>query len=317
MKLKLKLKLDEKNLSKQPLFWFAIGIPTFLFFAFGLPLWKCLIFDFSEAGYNRFLEINKLPLYLFGTCVPLVAIIGYMHRTIQTESQINNTLIQIGLTESKNKTDSYYSHIKFIIDGIKSLPTTEITHINYSGADVKEKFTLSQPYALYKRMFPKSNLDTGYCKDIDNNFRKMLMAHFNYISNKLHEVEIRKGDNIFIAQSLSEIDNEILDICNLLLLEYNPKNHMYRAQTLRKVYCVSFYTEEQLKITLKHIYQTSLKLCDFVGMDSNSLTPHPLSDAENSLPFYINSKESLFSKVLPATDTASPHETTMGFLRDD
>jgi tellurite resistance protein TehA-like permease len=87
----MKIMLDERNLAKQSLFWAAIILPVILFFGFGAPLWENLNFEFSKEAYNKFLDINKFPLYLFGTCVPFVAIVAYMHRTIQTEKQINHT----------------------------------------------------------------------------------------------------------------------------------------------------------------------------------------------------------------------------------
>ena len=301
----MKFALDERNLAKQFLFWAAIILPILLFLIFGFPLWKNLTFSFSQDAYTLFLEVNKFPLYLFGTCVPLVAIVAYMHRTIQTEKQINYTQAQIKLTEDKNKADSYYSHVKFVIDAINSFPKGAVKHISFEKLEIEETFPFSQPYELYKRIFSLSNLDNGYSKQSNINFIIEVKSYFDNVNSALYKAGRNRFDSDTLALCICDIDNYIVEICDLLLMDYTPRNHMYWIPTDKAHRVVSFKDEEQLKKTLNHIFKTVLRLSDFIGIDDNFLRPHPLVDEEHSLHFYLTTNERLFSSVLPATNSVS------------
>lgn len=305
----MKFGLDERNLSKQFLFWAAITFPLSLFFLFGIPLWKDLTFGFTVEAYKNFLEINKFPLYLFSTCVPLVAIVAYMHRTIQTEKQIQhtqtqlqNTLTQIKITENKNKSDSYYSHVKFVVDAVNSFPVTSIIHTSFNRTEVEENFTFNQPYALYKIIFPESNLDLGFSKKSNEAFTNEIKSIFNSINSTLLDTENNKEDSNYVAQCLCEIDRYIIELCERLLIDYNPHNHLHLVNSHNSYYVVSFKKEEQLKETLHHLFKTTQRICDFIGMDSNFLRPHPLNDDEHVLLLYINNNETLFRAILPSRE---------------
>ncbi|WP_439953679.1 hypothetical protein ACS98V_00080 [Escherichia coli] len=101
------LKLNEKNLLKQPLFIASIIIPLEMFILYGLWAWKGHSLDFTSEGFNQFLDISKLPLLILASSVPLASIVNNIHRTTQTENQIEKTQKQINLVIEKNKTDCY------------------------------------------------------------------------------------------------------------------------------------------------------------------------------------------------------------------
>lgn len=299
----MKLMLDERNLARQPLFWAAILVPLILFFAFGFPIWQGLSISFSENAYKKILEINKFPLYIFGTSVPLVAIVAYMHRTIQTEKQILYTQEQIKLTDSKNKADSYYAHIKFVVDGIKSFPDANIKCESHELGEITDNFTFNQPYALYKKIFPRSNIDKGYSKAIDEDFRIELRTYFYNINNALYKAETNDNqqDNInIITDALCEIDVHVQGLCDLLLLDYNQRDHLFWSQENTVGFVTSFGDEKQLKSTLTHLFRTIERLCDFIGLDEKFLFPHPLADREHAFKFYVKSETTLFDMILPA-----------------
>lgn len=309
----MKFALDERNLAKQFLFWAAITLPILLFLIFGFPLWKNLTFGFSQEAYTLFLEINKFPLYLFGTCVPLVAIVAYMHRTIQTEKQINYTQAQIKLTEDKNKADSYYSHVKFVIDAINSFPETNIKHTTNENLEVFEKFTFTQPYALYKKIFSESSLDNGYSKEMDKNFIAELKGYFKSINTSLSKADDNKRDSESLIILLCDIDRYILGLSELLLIDYNPTHHMYWVQSKIEFTTVSFKNEELLKETLNHLFKSAQRICDFIGMDSNFLRPHPLNDEEQALYFYLTTNERVFQMILPSQRPARAN-LSLGYI---
>jgi hypothetical protein len=75
---------------------------------------------------------------------------------------------------------------------------------------------------------------------------------------------------------------------------------MYWVGNTRTYHAVSFQHEHQLKKTLIHLFDTVQRLCDFIGMDSSFLRPHPLNDEEHALHFYLSTDEIQFRILLPA-----------------
>ncbi|EJH1681437.1 hypothetical protein NCT36_004343, partial [Escherichia coli] len=108
--------LDHRSLFQQPLFWAAIGVPLFTSLYFGSFVWidKIHSFSLTSHGYERFLDISKLPLLILASAVPLVSIVNNLHRTKQTEKQISEA-------ERKNRVDLYYNHMKFHLDLYKKI----------------------------------------------------------------------------------------------------------------------------------------------------------------------------------------------------
>lgn len=306
--------LDDRNLARQLLFWLAIFIPISLFFIFGIPVWKNYNFAFSTFAYDNFLKTNKLPLYLLGTCVPLVAIIVYMHRTIQTEKQIKysqdqlestkiqlkNTLKQIELTDRKNKADLYYSHVKFIIDAFASLPTTTISYGFGSVPLGKEDFRLAQPHALYKKIFHKSNISDGYSSEVNPEIAKVIEYYFKNIGEALSiKDEVTDSDEKRLKDLLL-IDKQISHICATLCLEYNPSNHLFYVHGEHEKFKISFSSEEKIKSTLKHLYKVALQISDTTGMRSDYLSSLQTKGNINEVIIYFSSPQMSFRGFLPS-----------------
>lgn len=315
----MKIMLDERNLARQLLFWLAIFIPILLFFIFGIPVWKNFDFTFSKDAYENLLTTNKLPLYLLGTCVPLVAIIVYMHRTIQTEKQIKytqqqlestqiqlkNTLKQIELTDSKNKADSYYSHVKFIVDALTSLPEANITYTDGSVLLGKEEFRLAQPHALYRRIFPKSNITDGYSSEINPDIPNILEFYFGILGEVLSLKDQAIYSKNHKLKDLARLETAISSICNTLYLDYNPINHLFYAYGDKDKLTVSFINEDQIKITLKHLYKVTLQISDTTGMRNDYLSSIPPKGNINEVMIYFSSPQVQFKGVLPSAAVAA------------
>lgn len=86
--------------------------PTSAFLLFGSEVWFNFVPTTTEAGYEKFLQISKLPLGILASGLAAAAFIASIHRSIQTAKQIEETQV-------KNKADLYYAHLKFFIDHLK------------------------------------------------------------------------------------------------------------------------------------------------------------------------------------------------------
>ncbi|WP_272682777.1 hypothetical protein [Providencia sp. PROV119] len=109
-----KARITPVSLDKQNLFWIAIFSPIVYFFLLGCIAWSGTEIDRSWNGFNKFLEISKLPLGILALSPIFGVFVSSVHRTIQTEKQII-------VTENKNNSDYFkmrYERIKDIISSI-------------------------------------------------------------------------------------------------------------------------------------------------------------------------------------------------------
>ncbi|WP_220774133.1 hypothetical protein [Citrobacter europaeus] len=195
------LKLTHKNLLKQPLFIASVALPFYMFIIYGLWAWKGHNINFTSEGFNSFLEISKLPLIILASSVPLAAIVSNIHRTIQTEAQINSS-------EIKNSIDRYLSHEKNFVEKIKEMAIFTMQnyveesskHYNH-GNDKKTKLLtaheirISNPYLLYSKIYTKSTTDihSNYSPDMD--FKNEIVSILDTIEYNLSVARESTNDN--------------------------------------------------------------------------------------------------------------------------
>lgn len=309
----MKILLDDRNLARQPLFWASIFIPVILFLAFSYPLWQRSTLAFNKDAYQHFLENYKLPLYLLGTCVPLVAIVVSMHRTIQTErqlahaqKQIENTNTQIILTQTKNKTDSYYSHVKFITEALNSIKRQPIAYSNFQNVIYEESLNIVQPYALYRRIFAESNIENGHSIEINSEVAKDLDDIFTRINDALESASNPEFGLGVKLGSLIDIDKCIYDICSLLYLEYNPNDHLFLALSHTDSGVITFNSENLLKNILNYLFHTVQQIADITGLKVAHLLDSPDNELNSELRFYLTfSENQFFMGILPTKREAA------------
>lgn len=301
---KIKIKLDQRNLSCQTLFWLALFIPVFLFLITGCQVWKNTNFGLNKEAYDNFLDISRFPLILLSLCLPLVGIVVYMHRTIQTETQIayaqhqfKNSIKQLALTKKKNTADSYYSHSKYIEDAFKSLPEkTFSTEQNESEQPLK----IIRPHSLYKSIYPKSNVIDGYSTTANHNFLKNLAMHFEEIKKALAFADDDKADSTQLISSLERLETHIYLLSSILCLNYNPNSKIYNVGTTPYIYPTSFNTEEKLKDMLLYLYELTLSISDVIDIKMEYLDFQ--FNQEDTLLHYIFGTSHMFSKILPTDE---------------
>lgn len=226
-------KLDDRQLFNQPLFIIATTYPVYLFVLFGVWSWRGYSLDLSSQGYGLFLEISKFPLIILASSVPLGAIVNNVHRTIQTEKQIDDT----GL---KNRNDIYYGHVKFILDQFDKIKGKKIERIyelvepgnafaensetQTKEFDIEGCIFISQPMDLYRRIYKYSRPQTDSSFMVCPDFLRELHDEWLKIHNLcLYRRELKPQPNFKSPQELwiktfSEIDIIFTRICKLLCL---------------------------------------------------------------------------------------------------
>ena len=122
--------LNSDSLQKQWLFRLAILFPLMSSLYFMIWLGSSYPFRWDAIGYNGFLEINKFSLGILALSPILGAFIVYMHRSLQSETQIKTSEMQLKEAQKKNKVDIYFSRRKFIIERLIELDTGFVNKIN-------------------------------------------------------------------------------------------------------------------------------------------------------------------------------------------
>jgi hypothetical protein len=225
--------LDKRNLFRQKLFWLAVGVPLVSFFYFGAFAWYGKTPVLSAHGYARFYEISKFPLLLLASSVPLASIVNNIHRTIQTEAQIE-------AAEKKNAIDRHLAHEKNFVEKAKELLSFDIRNVLNANDDlIKYKFPehiyapddlevnifkthqlkVTNPYSLYSRIYSDSTIfpSSDYTANID--FLNKILSLFNSIDSRLNiktsSKDLTNDNYIEILNSISFDVASILDILNV------------------------------------------------------------------------------------------------------
>lgn len=190
--------MNTRPLTEQRLFWSAIRIPLIAFLWFGIFSWKGTGLLISSEGFNNFLNISKLPLACLSLSLPLGVIVNNIHRTIQTNKQIEET-------EKKNKNDIYYSHIKFIVDNLNAISLKEIKIKQYHGEYFFD-LSIEKPFKLYKALFQKSS-STDNNFTVSESFMTNLLQHWDELNTQLSIFRDGNSKLIDIALTVSSIQN--------------------------------------------------------------------------------------------------------------
>lgn len=262
-------KLNHQSLLVQPLFWVSIGIPLVTCLFFGSLIWieKFHSFSLTSHGYQRFLEISKLPLLILAAAVPLTSIVNNLHRTIQTEKQINES-------EKKNITDGYYAHAKFQTDYLKSLPETELKAKikNNEGEYVLESkiIKIAYPLSLYKKIYQKSNPINGVEYEADKNYTKIILRSWVQI-NSLLKV-LRDNRNLILQSKTDDHSNmlktwylleiEIIKLCNQLEIIYPAYQKVFIIQHHTSKLTTSIASLKEMFRILEAVEDISIGIID-------------------------------------------------------
>ncbi|MEH4748564.1 hypothetical protein PO379_17860 [Enterobacter asburiae] len=188
--LTIKNKAFEMNsapLTKQYLFKQAIRIPFFLALFFGILTWIGHKPKFDSDGFNNFILISKLPIGILSLAIPFVAVVNNIHRTIQTNTQIE-------VAQRKNISDSYYSHFKHITDYFNNLPKRTLgISVDYNN-DINYEYSITYPVHLYNFLYKDNSPINGVCSSHLGYTRELSETLVN-IALECEKITIRSGFN--------------------------------------------------------------------------------------------------------------------------
>ncbi|MEQ9744908.1 hypothetical protein ABRQ05_11425 [Pectobacterium actinidiae] len=281
------LRLDEKKLSQQWIFRLAIAIPFTISFLLCIPLWFETTFDFSSTGYAKFLSIFSLPIGVLSLSIPLVAIVAHIHRTIQTEKQIE-------LVNEKNTSDRFYSHHKYITETFSLIKSNKI-----KLRDIEIILEISNPYSLYRDFFPGSSPMSGvdlYSKD---NYSLEITTPLMSINNVIKETQKHTRDNghsiLYINKLAINLMTILFDISQLqrslgikkteIELTKQYKEILFSEGGIKYKITTYFINENELKNYLQELYYIIIKVLSLLDIQNKDyytyLTQYVTKDNNN------------------------------------
>ncbi|WP_454843957.1 hypothetical protein [Raoultella ornithinolytica] len=296
------LKLNEKNLFAQPLFISSIFVPLQMFFLYGLWAWNGHNIDFSSHGFNNFLDISKLPLFILASSVPLASIINNIHRTIQTENQIEKAQSQLDLATEKNKLDSYYSHLKNYSDIFKTLPSFQLTRTPLDEKDSgRIEIYINHPYKLYKKIFPKSSLNYGYNSHPDQVQSEKYINLYKSLQKKINKVSNKKTTISEQIITLEHVESSIILLCRELGISYHRESHLFLIEDSLSNSKIetSFSDEKEVKEMIRGLRNILIELFTLLDLPEGHFMGGP--HVGDNIPTYATQpKYLLFEDILPS-----------------
>lgn len=134
-----------------------------------------LTFNFSSEGWNKALEIFKVPLGLLAVSIPLIALFAANHRSVQSKRQMELTQSQIDLAMSNNQVTNYYKHV----DEFQKYIDTHVNKLlpNLHGGSVR----IAYPRRLHKMIFPHARsgqlkVDKSFLESLSVDLKKIIDA---------------------------------------------------------------------------------------------------------------------------------------------
>ncbi|MGJ7249571.1 hypothetical protein [Morganella morganii] len=236
--------MDPKPLTKQTLFWLAIIIPIFSFFYFGFFAWYGRPFAFNAEGFERFIKISTLPLGLLSLSIPFTAVINNIHRTIQTNKQIEEAT-------KKNSSDLYYSHKKFFFESMKDVSyidrNIEVLLSRYSSyydaqsivviANINIK--IKKYHYLYNSLYKSKSdnydpsINVRYINKIASMMKGIDSILLKHIDSQYYDrVSVYRINYTYYNNLLGSINKDLASLFNLIGIEYISKINKFENSLL-------------------------------------------------------------------------------------
>lgn len=244
--------LDKRNLVRQKLFWISIAVPIISFLYFGLFAWWGKTPVLSAHGYSRFYEISKFPLLLLASSVPLASIVNNIHRTIQTENQINTA-------ETKNAVDRYLAHEKNFIEKTKEILTLKLTIARDNdgkltefkiGDDkyklfISDEVKISNPYLLYSKIYNLATMEVSSDFSVNPDILNKIKNHLNDINDVVSfNHSIPKNNPFSHMIRLNRLSFNIASLLDLICA--NSVSHVYCIIKNGRYELKTFTSDEQI-----------------------------------------------------------------------
>ncbi|WP_337237757.1 hypothetical protein [Proteus faecis] len=237
------MKLNSHSLHLQWLFWIAVIFPILSCVYFGSIIWYEYPLEVSKNGYNSFLEISKLPLYLLAGSPILGAFVASAHRSYQTDIQIKTAEKQLIEAQKKNKVDMYFSRRKFIVERLEKLNVSFSNEINnanyiydkfYSFNDYLDKINTDRYMLINKKIeeiYKKINIIECYSNSIKYEQTLKREIYFDILLLLKSSINMLKITGIHLKKDLG---------IKIVTKEFTDKYNEYASDLAHKFY----YKEE-------------------------------------------------------------------------
>ncbi|EBR8246862.1 hypothetical protein ACLHOE_003385 [Salmonella enterica subsp. enterica serovar Newport] len=270
-------------LTDQHLFWTSIRVPFLGFIYFGIFSWYEYSFQFNQIGFNKFIEISKLPLGLLSLCIPLVAIVNGIHRTIQTDDQIKQT-------KYKNISDQFYAHQKSHIEYFSSILQETIEFVDTPNETTKHIIKVDSPFKLYKKSFPNSSIKNSDF-EVNVEFIYNLGEFWGGIEKHIDELS-KSNTNNERFRNIHEIEKRINNLCKIAYFTPLKRKYVYYLDHTSYIFCSKFEGELDLKKTIKAYLNLTQDLFDILDGNLNNqiLSEYLINYVESDLEYFSNWK---------------------------
>ncbi|EFF0242258.1 hypothetical protein G3P84_002153 [Escherichia coli] len=292
--------MTEERLTKQNLFKQSIRIPIISSLYFGIFSWMGHSPQFDADGFSNFIEISKLPIALLSLSIPFVAIVANIHRTIQTENQIRKTQQQIDLVTEKNRSDAYYAHLKNYSDMFKTLPSFTLSRRDNTTFEKDTiKLSVVHTYSLYKKIFTKSSISTGYNNEVDKSFLEKLENIYNNIGHEIARYNQLYPKQVNIS-NLENIEAQVVWLCRELGVNYEREVNKFEIFDPISNLGIetSFSDEKEIKEMLRGLRDILISL--YMLIDQNTIIFQATANNGDFLANYAYDPDFLiFKGILP------------------
>jgi hypothetical protein len=200
---------------------------TFYFFTstslicfFFILLNSNLEWDLSYVGFNKFIEIYKVPIALLALNIPFIAILGAFHKSEQTR-------VQIKASEGQNIFANYYKHLE------------EFTkHVDNYSSDENFKCDVRR---LHKLFYPDSSRGDYELSDYCIKKIRVLVSSARFRIKPFFDIDIKVDDKA--SEIMERSFNKLFakhypDIYDFLL----STGFRYRDEALSKGDSYKFFT---------------------------------------------------------------------------
>ena len=309
--------MNAEPLTKQYLFKQSIRIPCFSALFFGVFSWIGHTPQFDSEGFNNFILISKLPIGMLSLTIPFVAVVNNIHRTIQTNTQIE-------AAQKKNLSDSYYSHFKYYTDYFTNLPKRSLElKVSYNN-DINYEYGISYPVHLYNYLFKDNSPTKGICNSDSNYFNKLSDTFLDLAleCEKITTISTKQeeDDLPFIllrsqAIALHNIEKN-LDIMHKLLCiktPYQNYHFFYKSPNTELSLTTNFGSSEELGGRIEIIYQFMLNVMEVITyIDFEDVIKGDKGTIHESIAFLRKNKPLIFKVIRYKSEAKKPNLTLDG-----
>lgn len=303
--------MDAAPLTKQYLFKQAVRIPCLLALFFGILSWIGHVPKFDNDGFNNFILISKLPIGILSLTIPFVAVVNNIHRTIQTNTQIE-------VAQSKNISDSYYSHFKYITDYLTNLPKRTLDiKVSYNN-EINYEYGITYPVHLYNYLF-KENSPTKGISSSDKAYFNKLTDTFLDLSLECEKItseqEQREKDEIpyYVlrnqATALNKIEINLESLYKMLCIR-TPQiqyHFSYGSSGTGLSFKTNFGSSEELAGRIEIMYNFMLHVTEVITyIDYEDVLKEEKGSIHKSIEFLRKNNPLIFKVIKYNSGAAKP-----------